>query len=663
MRCAGEGWLGNGRSKLLQVSFRFRLTLFFLLIVVLPMVALAVLVVQISADSESGKADARLSAGLRTATTVYEQAQADSRRVAGEIAADVAADPAAVAALEGGDRATLRALADELAADVVALRIANDAGDEVTESRSRPVAAASVDLTADGGTIGAVTVSTTSSSRLLDQIERATGEDAALVGPDGPITGTVAIETGALPEGGESTTLDGGEGELRVAATEPLGDEGLRVALFAPAGDESFLSSEPKVAIAVILFLLLALAAIGLLLRALSGQIKEMLTAARRIGGGDFSGEVPVSGNDEFAGLASEFNKMSDRLADQMDQLRRQRLEIEKSVRRVGEAFASGLDRRALLAILIETAVDTCEADYGLVALSGRVGDEADYGASTKPVHEAVLAAERRAMREPGPVEVEHDGAYAFASSLGRIGQTGSPVGAMTIARSGRPFSPTDREVFLYLVGQAAASVENVALHELVSEQAVTDDLTGLANNRAFRDLIEKEAARAQRFGHDLALLVLDVDNFKRVNDTYGHPQGDAVLKAIGRILAEESRGIDVPARYGGEEFVVALPETSVEGALEVGERIRERIETEPVRMVEGGGEISVTASLGLATLPGSAADARELFAQADAALYEAKGTGKNRIVVAPSTIPATVDVGRRATDRAAKVPAAPRRK
>ena len=132
----------------------------------------------------------------------------------------------------------------------------------------------------------------------------------------------------------------------------------------------------------------------------------------------------------------------------------------------------------------------------------------------------------------------------------------------MTIARAGRPFNSTEREVFLYLVGQAAASVENVALHELVSEQAVTDDLTGLANNRAFHELMDKEAARARRFGHDLSLLILDIDDFKRVNDTYGHPQGDAVLKAIGRILADESRGIDVPARYGGEEFVVALPET-----------------------------------------------------------------------------------------------------
>jgi diguanylate cyclase (GGDEF)-like protein len=171
----------------------------------------------------------------------------------------------------------------------------------------------------------------------------------------------------------------------------------------------------------------------------------------------------------------------------------------------------------------------------------------------------------------------------------------------------------------------------------MVSEQAVTDDLTGLANNRAFREQIDREAARALRFGLDLSLLILDLDNFKGVNDTYGHPQGDAVLRTIGAILREESRGIDQPARYGGEEFVVALPETDVEGALELAERIRERIETTEVELVDGVGAMTVTASVGLATLSGGNVDVRRLIGAADAALYEAKRTGKNRVVVADS--------------------------
>ena len=99
----------------------------------------------------------------------------------------------------------------------------------------------------------------------------------------------------------------------------------------------------------------------------------------------------------------------------------------------------------------------------------------------------------------------------------------------------------------------------------------MTDDLTGLANNRAFRDVMEKEAARAVRFRHEVSVLMLDIDDFKQVNDTHGHPAGDAVLRSIGRILKAESRGIDEPARYGGEEFVVALPETSPEGGAGAG--------------------------------------------------------------------------------------------
>ena len=641
------------------MSFRVRLTLFFVLIVVLPIVALAVLVSQVASDSESGKVDARLSAGLRTATTVYEGAQDDSRQGARRIAADLAADPAAIDAFANGDTDTLRSLArDQIGGSVAVVQLTASGGAQVIAGKGKPAASSSVDLTDGSRAVGSVTASSITSSELLDQIETATGEDAALVGPGGPITATVPIETGALPDGGETATLDSEGGELRVAATEPLGDDQVRVALFSSSGGEGFLSSQPKIAIALAVFLLLAVGAVALLLRALQGQIKEMLRAARRIGSGDFSGQVPVSGNDEMAGLALEFNRMSGQLAEQMDQLRRQRLEIEKSVRRVGAAFASGLDRQALLAILVETAVGTCEADYGLVALSGHVGAEAESGTGTDAVQEAALSAEQRALRQAGPVEVSQDGAHAFASSLGRIGRTATPVGAMTIARAGRPFNSTEREVFLYLVGQAAASVENVALHELVSEQAVTDDLTGLANNRAFHELMDKESARARRFGHDLTLLILDLDDFKRVNDTYGHPQGDAVLKAIGRILADESRGIDAPARYGGEEFVVALPETDEDGALELAERIRERIEAERVPLLDGGGTIEVTASLGLATLPGAAANAGELFASADAALYDAKRSGKNRVVVAPGG--SRVGAG---DGSAAKVPAAPRRK
>ncbi len=648
------------------MSFRLRLTLFFVLIVALPMIALAVLVTQVASDSADGKTDARLDAGLQTATNLFDRARADSGRAANELARQTANDLPSMTAIREGAVGDVLNLARIYARreGVAYVSIVDSAGHETVAGDPRPIATAEVDLVGeDGGQVGTITVSTISRDAYLGEVETITGEEGALVGPEGPATGA-DVDAGSLPDGGEATDLDRGDESLRVAATEPLGAEQVQVALFAPAADEGFLGSRPKIAIGLLAFFALALVAVALILRSLQGYVREMLGAAQRIGEGDFSQRVPVSGNDEMAGLANEFNKMSGRLSDQMDQLRRQRVEIDKSVRRIGDAFASGLDRQALLAILVETAVGTCEADYGLVALSGHVGAEAEAGKPTDPIQEAALAAEERALRDPGPVEVSQGSAHAFASSLGRIGHGGEPVGAMTIARADIPFTSGEREVFLYLVGQAAASVENIALHELVSEQAVTDDLTELANSRAFREAMDREAARAARFRQELSLLIVDIDDFKRVNDEYGHPAGDDVLRSIARILTAESRGIDTPARYGGEEFVVALPETSSEGAFEVAERIRARIAAERVRAPGTGAEIQVTASLGVATLPMAAVDVRELIASADSALYEAKRAGKNRTVVAPPGADGRLRNGARASaGSVAKGPAHARRK
>ena len=241
-------------------------------------------------------------------------------------------------------------------------------------------------------------------------------------------------------------------------------------------------------------------------------------------------------------------------------------------------------------------------------------------------------------MGEDDIVSSQKGGNHALATPLRRMSDPPVNLGAMTVARRGEAFTPAQREVFLYLAGQVSSSIENIALHELVSEQAVTDELTGLSNNRGFRQLIEKEATRAERFDHVLSLIMIDIDDFKRINDTYGHLQGDKVLRMVGRVLQLESRGVDEPARYGGEEFAVALPETDLDGALDLAERVRARIESERVPRVGGGGTVSVTASVGAASMRGSAQGAEALIAAADAALYEAKRAGKNRVASAPVT-------------------------
>ena len=124
--------------------------------------------------------------------------------------------------------------------------------------------------------------------------------------------------------------------------------------------------------------------------------------------------------------------------------------------------------------------------------------------------------------------------------------------------------------------------------------------------------------------------MLLDIDDFKRVNDTHGHQQGDVVLREVARVLRETSREVDLPARYGGEELAVVLPGTDLEGAVNLAERVRRGIEDLAVRS-DVNGALRVTASLGVATLPGAGYDARSLVEAADDALYRAKRMGKNR--------------------------------
>ena len=172
-------------------------------------------------------------------------------------------------------------------------------------------------------------------------------------------------------------------------------------------------------------------------------------------------------------------------------------------------------------------------------------------------------------------------------------------------------------------------------LNEQLARQATTDALTGLANRRAFDETLARELAQTDRQQKPLCLLILDVDHFKRFNDTYGHQAGDVVLKSVGHAIGAAVRKSDFAARYGGEEFAVILPFTPREGALIAAERIRSRIEE--ARIPWEGQELAVTVSVGCAQCsdPGHARAAVKLLRDADDALYDAKEAGRNRVVAA----------------------------
>lgn len=196
--------------------------------------------------------------------------------------------------------------------------------------------------------------------------------------------------------------------------------------------------------------------------------------------------------------------------------------------------------------------------------------------------------------------------------------------------RAARQFTPAEMERLVASSHLAAVALENARLHARIQSLAVTDGLTGLCNHRHFYDELHREMARARRQRSPLSLLMLDIDHFKEFNDTFGHIQGDQVLRTVAGILRETARDMDVVARYGGEEFAVILPDTSPAQARHVAERIRQQIAHTPFR-----GGASITVSVGVAGLDASQEPPEsppDLVRRADQALYRAKQTGRNRV-------------------------------
>jgi diguanylate cyclase (GGDEF)-like protein len=205
-------------------------------------------------------------------------------------------------------------------------------------------------------------------------------------------------------------------------------------------------------------------------------------------------------------------------------------------------------------------------------------------------------------------------------------------IGTLTlVARAERRFGKDVREMLAVIANQVAISLENGFLYKKMETMATTDGLTGLTNHRTFQQRFQDLLERAQRHNGKVALLLCDIDHFKNVNDNYGHPVGDEVLRRVARVLQEVPRKIDIPARYGGEEFAVLLDNVDVAQAKAVADRIR--IEISKVVVDTEKGPLSVTESIGVAAFPDDGRDRATLIERADIALYHAKHTGRNRVV------------------------------
>ncbi len=310
-----------------------------------------------------------------------------------------------------------------------------------------------------------------------------------------------------------------------------------------------------------------------------------------------------------------------------LEALRAERSRKDQAIRRIGEAFGTTLDREALLELTLHTAIDAAGADGGRV-VRGAV-TTASHRLDDADAREAVLAAERAAGAEGRTATATVGAWHAVACPIQAGGES---VRALAVARRGSAFAADERDIAAYLAGQAALSVQNIELHERLREQALTDALTGLSNHRRFRERLDQELADARRHHHEIALVLLDLDDFKAINDAHGHLIGDRVLQRVAEILIACSRPVDEAARYGGEELAILLPRTSAGEALTVAERVRGRIAAATVT-TPGGLELPVTASFGIAVSDGNG-DGSSLIARADRALYAAKAAGKNRALV-----------------------------
>lgn len=359
---------------------------------------------------------------------------------------------------------------------------------------------------------------------------------------------------------------------------------------------------------------------------------------------------------DDAAGRLRVLLRMQRREAEAVTARERFRLMIQALRRLAGDMTVADFTRE-----LAQAAIDVAGGTGASVALweheAGRIlttiGDDGgpEPGAGFHALDSEMALAARQAttlIRERGrghseafPVATPNERWIAEPASLlvVPLQEPGQPVVGVLAVWSTRS-SAFDREIIDILEAIAPFAAQQLEYALRVgslredADLATRDPLTGLLNRRAFDSALDTAASHFIRYRRPLALVMLDVDHFKRINDTYGHEAGDAVLRAVAARVAGSVRDVDFAARYGGEEFAVLLPETGLAGAVETADRLRRSVAEFPVEW--RGIEIPVTISLGVAAVPECVANARDVLGAADQALYASKKAGRNRVTAAP---------------------------
>jgi diguanylate cyclase (GGDEF)-like protein len=396
-------------------------------------------------------------------------------------------------------------------------------------------------------------------------------------------------------------------------------------------------------AAALVLSLLLGVIGMIMAQRIVTEPLRRLTEASDSIAGGAYDRRVAVSSGDEIGRLASTFNRMAAAVGEKTSRIAALneiaiRLTVKQSLRELlDEIMRRGMAltgaQAACIAFYNEGTLRFDDwlteglSDHFVKNMNFRPGGLADEAFTTATW---VLSNDRPETRHKLSRLSRDENILSFVCMP--LASHASRQGVVYFYRKDRDhFLPDEIETLNTFAHLAASAIESARLRDQLQDIAITDKLTGLRNRRLFDERLADEILRATRYGKQLSLLLLDIDDFKRINDTRGHPAGDRVLQSLGRSLPGQLRQIDLAARYGGEEFAIVLPETDAIGAKLVGDRIRRMVADTPVSLADGG-EINLTVSVGVACFPLGGDGAESLVEHADKALYAAKRAGKNRV-------------------------------
>ena len=640
------------------MTLRTRLTVAFVLVVLVPILVGALLVAHAIPRTNTARQGETVTSSARLIATVLA-GYCDRAHAVAEDAGHATAGAAGAV----GDRVVRDLVARRLADGV---RVVARTGASVATAGDVPPVSQAVDCGTGARVpyLGAVVKLTTGDGREAGtsvaafRIDRAfvlglqqvmgRGDVALLSGAQVVASsGRVSDAVLAAAQRSPNTVVRSSRRLAFLSPARPAQPYGVLVALPLARGPGLFV-----VALAVLVGAVLLAASIAwLLARATTRPLEELVVAASRIAGGDLDTPLVVRSTDEVGRLALAFNDMTADLRTYVRALEASRDELQVGLARLGDTLSSTHDLDRILSVVLETAMVSTRAQAGMVLLFNPSRDELVLSVARGMTERGVP----EGLRVPVGLGVSGRAAQSGEPVVGRLGSapgqlrpgpnepvegsiiavplksSGTVIGVLDLfdRLDANSFDERDVATIRTFASQATVAVDNVLLHQEAQRLSITDGLTGLWNYRYFTMTVGKEIERAARFGRPLALLMLDLDYFKQVNDTYGHQRGDAVLIELASRVRAQVRDVDTVARYGGEEVVVILPETDEAGAIQAAERICDAVRRRPFGD-PGQRGVHVTVSVGAAIFPGHGTTAGLLLRRADEALYEAKAAGRD---------------------------------